>query len=550
MPQSFDEAFPGGFEECVSTLGQEPSVDNPEKLCGWLQEHGFEAIENADPDSILAGLQVEYVSVVDEPAQDSEWLLAKSADADEANWTPGQNRLGDTRELLLRKQDEEDMDEDEDEDSEDDEEDSTPERKVWAAVLVPGRADAHGDLIPEPEIESAAHDYMKHYRKVDADHSLFEGEGTPIESYIIRNGPEEFETPDGGSVEYPEGTWIMGVELGADAWKRVQSGDLTGFSIYGGAASLDPAALLTEKQRDALRRHSPDADAAAKSAGESQPVPPRVELGTRRVSLQMGDGRQDLLKQLGADALANLAEALRAYFDENPNSTVTDTDMAEMFEWAADAELDAMDDEVEVGGVVIPIRPPEDSDEDEEVEEESDEDDEDEEDDEEQEKNESPEDEETENTDANADTDMDDELKDTLGEIRDTTESIAKSVNEHGDRLDSLREDLDETRKAVGLTEEEEADADGSPENDPDGNEADGEAEKSDGDAASEIQSLREDLAEAGLLEKSADGEDEDDEEDVERKVSKSGTGPDDVEKDSGKISTSAEGITAAGRVN
>jgi len=88
MPQSFEEAFPGGFEECVSTLGQGPSVDDPEALCGWLQENGFEAIENASPDSILAGLQVEYVSVVDEPAQDSEWLLAKSADADENDWTP------------------------------------------------------------------------------------------------------------------------------------------------------------------------------------------------------------------------------------------------------------------------------------------------------------------------------------------------------------------------------------------------------------------------------------------------------------------------------
>lgn len=66
MPDSFDEAFPGGFEECVATLGNEPSIDDAEALCGWLQEHGFDAIAEASPDSILAGLEVEFVSVVDE----------------------------------------------------------------------------------------------------------------------------------------------------------------------------------------------------------------------------------------------------------------------------------------------------------------------------------------------------------------------------------------------------------------------------------------------------------------------------------------------------
>ena len=65
------------------------------------------------------------------------------------------------------------------------------------------------------------------------------------------------------------------------------------------------------------------------------------------------------------------------------------------------------------------------------------------------------------------------------------------------------------------------------------------------------VQELRADMEEAGLLEKSAD---DDSEEEVVRKGAKSGTSPDDVEKSSGsedgKVSTSTEGITAAGRVN
>ena len=533
MPQSFDEAFPGGFEECVSTLGQEPSVDDAEALCGWLQENGFEAIENANPDSILAGLQVEYVSVVDEPAQDSEWLLAKSADAEEDDWTPGENRLGETRDVVLLKE-EDDLSDDEDLSDEDGSDDAPAERKVWAAVLVPGESDAHGDLVPEPEIESAAHSYMKHYRKVDADHSLFEGEGTPIESYIVRNGPDEFTTPGGESVSYPEGTWIMGVELGKDAWKRVQNGELTGFSIYGGAASLDPDALLTEKQRKALRRAVKSSDDGDETPLDEQgPEPPRVELGTRRVSLSMGDERQDLLKQLGADALANLAEALRAYFDENPNSTVADTSVAEMFEWATDAELDSMDDVVEVGGVEIPIRPADDSEE--ETVEDGDYSDEDEDED-------GMDDEEKAQKQDDADDTMDDETTELLGEIRDTTEGIAKSVEEHGSRLDDLRDDLTEVQKEVGLTEQEESDEAEADDDD--------EAAKSE-DEPDPVQELRADMEEAGLLEKSAD---DDSEEEVVRKGAKSGTAPDDVEKssgsDDGKVSTSTEGITAAGRVN
>lgn len=248
MPDSFDEAFPGGFEECVRTLQQEDSVDDPEALCGWLQENGFEAIRNSDPEDVLVGLEVEYVSVVDEPAQDSEWLVAKSAQADADAFDPDEPSLREG-EFVVNKAAEE------------------PERKVWAAVLIPGEVDKQGDLVPRPEIERAAHDYLKHYRKVDEDHDLVDGSGEPIESYVA---PEEvtFDMPDGsGTRTYPEGTWIMGVELQEDAWKRVQEGELTGFSIYGGAASLEPDELLTPRQKEALL--SMDHDPTAKAVDPS-----------------------------------------------------------------------------------------------------------------------------------------------------------------------------------------------------------------------------------------------------------------------------------------
>lgn len=357
MPDSFDEAFPGGFEECVATLGNEPSIDDAEALCGWLQEHGFDAIAEASPDSILAGLEVEFVSVVDEPAQDSEWLLAKSATA-ETPWTPGgDDRIREAGVLL--KQDGPDA-----EDATDDD----PERKVWAAVLKPGEADAHGDLVPEPEIEQAAHEWMKNHRKVDSDHDLLDGEGVPVESYIVRGGPEEFETPDGATVEYPEGTWILGVELSEEAWTRVQNGDLTGFSIYGGAARLNPDALLTEAQAEAVAR--------ARSRTRTAKQVPEA-----------------------------LLDAFRGYFEDH-DGTPSEVSLSEFLRWALDDG-----EEVEVGGATVEAAPRGDDDAGAQAQKQS----------------------------LLQSIAMDEtELQNLLGEIRDQTESIAKSVEDLDDRVTAL----------------------------------------------------------------------------------------------------------------
>ena len=378
MPDSFDEAFPEGIDECVRTLADEPSVDDPEELCGWLREHGFEAIAEASEEvqDILLDLSVEYVSVVDEPAQASEWILAKSASPADSGRT---FRWGvENSPLLLKNRHRNDEAETDEEEAED-----APERKVWAAVLVPGEADAQGDLIPEPEIERAAHDYLKNYRKVDEDHNLLDGAGVPIESYIIRGSPETFDLPGGGERTYPEGTWIMGVELSESAWKRVEEGDLTGFSIYGGAASLDPAHLLTEEQAAALKRYR---------------------------------YRRALEKQVPETVL----EALNAYFDDHGGDPA-DVSVAEFVEWALTV---AGETAVEVGGVEIAV----------------------------------PEGEETDDDTAGEQPDdqslfasitMDEtELETILGEIRDTTQSIAKSVEDLDDRVSALEAEAESVDKS------------------------------------------------------------------------------------------------------
>lgn len=490
MPQSFEEAFPGGFEECVSTLGQEPSIDDPEKLCGWLQEHGFEAIRDAAPDTILAGLEVEFVSVVDEPAQDSEWLLAKSDAADEGEWTPGEDSLR-TADVLLKADDEEN-------DAEEADPDDEPEKKVWAAVLKPGEADAHGDMIPEPEIEKAAHTYLKEYRKVDADHDLLDGKGVPVESYIVRDGPETFETPAGDTREYPEGTWVMGVELSDEAWKRVETGELTGFSIYGGATKLNPDALLTEAQKDALSDLSKESsvDVSDLSRGDLQRL-------ASAVAKELDGDATAHMQRLEKMDMEDLSDAVAAY-EEATGESPGDTTLSEFVAWVQEEMSDS-----------------EDSDDEEEEETEDDED----EDDAQASKN---------DDDTTSDMGENDD-EDILAEIRDTVKSTNEQVEKHSDRLESLREDLDETRKEVGLVEEESDE------------EKEEESEADDSDAAEEaakaVQELRDDLEKSGVL----GDEDTDEDEEVDRKAQKNAASTDEeqVEKeDDTGLNVSFGGIT------
>lgn len=209
------------FEDCVSHFEGDPDVDDAEALCGFLEQEG-DALEDPDADEVLTNLSVEYVSAVDDPAQPSEWLIAK--DTDEHDWAV-------TSLVLLSK--------------------GTDEKQVaFAPVLVPGEADRQGDVVPPHEIERAAWDYLKHYRKVDSDHDLLEGAGVPVESFTLKDSAT-FDKPDGAeSREYPQGTWVLGIEFDDETWGRVKDGDLRGLSIYGGAAPIDVDDLLEGSPSD------------------------------------------------------------------------------------------------------------------------------------------------------------------------------------------------------------------------------------------------------------------------------------------------------------
>jgi len=229
----------GPFEDhaaCVGYFEAETDVENPEMVCDAVaanpslaEEYDLtdgdvaaflEELENPKAANVLRDLQVSYVSGVENPAQDSQWIMAKDADDHGADW-------GVTAPLLVRKADD------------------GEEQKAWAPVLIPNETDKQGDVIPPNEIERAAHTFLTEFRNIDTDHDLLAGKGVPIESWTLKEA-STFTLPDGSeSREYPAGTWMLGVEFDDRAWKRVKDGDLTGFSIYGDAEEI-PADAFRE----------------------------------------------------------------------------------------------------------------------------------------------------------------------------------------------------------------------------------------------------------------------------------------------------------------
>lgn len=218
MPAGFDSA--DEFKEWF---------DGPrevaERLWSDLQaeaahDHGdagafIEGIKNGS--GYIADVGVEILSGVDVPAIDSQMLTLKSETGEV--W-------GGERDVLLRKDDDEDR------------------RISYAAAMIPREPDKEGDVVSTPQVERAAHNYMKALQSdtddgtgVDTDHNLIDDKGYVVESHIL-DETREYDLPDGTTKSHGAGTWVVGIEWEPETWQRVKSGDIEGLSIYGMAEQL------------------------------------------------------------------------------------------------------------------------------------------------------------------------------------------------------------------------------------------------------------------------------------------------------------------------
>ena len=109
------------------------------------------------------------------------------------------------------------------------------QRIVYAAVLVPGEPDYDYDkgekILTVEEIERVAHKWMLDYQNIDLNHSL-NNVAQPVETFCL---PMEWNVEAfGQKIKLPVGTWVMASKVVDDAsWKKVESGELTGYSVMG-----------------------------------------------------------------------------------------------------------------------------------------------------------------------------------------------------------------------------------------------------------------------------------------------------------------------------
>lgn len=210
-----EEELPGGsFDACVATMQDDGhDTESAENICGALLEetksdHGnVEELRSAleQGAGLIADVGVDLVSGVDVPAIDSKWVAMKHDGDDGPDYRMSAP--------LLKA-------------------DDSDQRITYAAAMIPRELDKEGDVAPTPTVEKAAHGFLKGDGGIDTDHSLIDGEGDPVESWVLKT-ERTFDLPDGGTETYPEGTWMLGVEWGKEAWDRIQAGELTGLSIYG-----------------------------------------------------------------------------------------------------------------------------------------------------------------------------------------------------------------------------------------------------------------------------------------------------------------------------
>jgi hypothetical protein len=89
--------------------------------------------------------------------------------------------------------------------------------------------DGHQDKISPEELEKTAWGFMSH-PEVGLEHQHgTEGAGIVVESYIYR-GPDWRISPD---LVIKAGAWLVGVIWNPEAWKKVLSGEIKGFSPQG-----------------------------------------------------------------------------------------------------------------------------------------------------------------------------------------------------------------------------------------------------------------------------------------------------------------------------
>jgi len=193
----------GKLEEVAETIMEEAQSDegNPENL--------LQSIKNGAK-SLMTDIGLETVSWVENPSQDSMFVMMKNSD----------NKVRKTTGIY--KEPEEDW------------------KVAYGPVMRPNDIDKDGDVAPTTDIRKAAHEFIAEGRvnQFDTDHDLNTGKGTLVESWILKED-KKYELPNGETEVIEKGSWMVGVKPDQKVKERIENGEITGWSIFGQADQIN-----------------------------------------------------------------------------------------------------------------------------------------------------------------------------------------------------------------------------------------------------------------------------------------------------------------------
>ncbi|MCD8007683.1 MAG: XkdF-like putative serine protease domain-containing protein [Clostridiales bacterium] len=251
--------------------------------------------------------KISFVSLVDRPANRRAFLLTKSED------NPGMMSFSGTGRLLEK---------------------AAEQHYVTGVAYEPNVADTDDNFMTEAEIEKMAHWFMKNGRMVDEQHSFDPDPACHIvESWIAPQDLTINEQP------VSKGTWLVKVEVDSpDVWTKIETGDITGFSIGGLAkygtedVDLDSNTSSGEEGGDA-------------TVGENNPEIKSEEkrglLATLAKALGLSDEAETIEKGAVMDRFAEQTKSEGFW-----NAFYALHDVLAPYNWATDKRVYASDPEV------------------------------------------------------------------------------------------------------------------------------------------------------------------------------------------------------------
>ena len=111
-------------------------------------------------------------------------------------------------------------------------------RITYGVVLEPDTEDLQGDVMKAEDIELSAHSWMEDSQVGGEMHTEIVKGACVVESFLA---PADFEVETADGTEtVTKGSWVLAMRWPEDIWKRIEKGELTGYSVGGQGVRLDP----------------------------------------------------------------------------------------------------------------------------------------------------------------------------------------------------------------------------------------------------------------------------------------------------------------------